>query len=202
MRCPIVLLAAGNSSRLGQAKQLVVFGEKTLLRRATEAALGVNTPGCETPVGVVLGAHAAACQQTLAGLGVAILQNPDWPEGMASSVRRAAAWASEQNAEALLLLLCDQPFVTVKLLEKFLNAFAESGRPLVASDYGDGVRGVPVLVANRFFEELTALRGDRGAQVVLRRHADVVATVPFPEGRFDLDTPDDLARLRNFAQQT
>lgn len=201
MRCPIAILAAGDSSRLGQPKQLVVFSGKTLLRRATETAFGVKMPGWETPVGVVLGANATACQATLEGLTVAVLQNPDWPEGMASSVRRATQWAAEQRADALLLLLCDQPFVTADLLVKILDAFAESGQPLVASDYGGGVRGVPVLVGSRFFDELSALRGDRGAQVVLRRHADTVATVPFPGGRFDLDTPADLARLREFTRQ-
>lgn len=195
MRVPLVILAAGSSSRLGQPKQLVVFEEKTLLRRVVETALAVKQAGFETPIGVVLGANFDACQRELAGLNATILENSDWPEGMASSVRRAVAWATEQRADALLLLLCDQPFVTTELLETVLETFEKTGQPFVASDYGNGVRGVPVLVGNGFFDELKTLRGDRGAQAVLRRYPDAVATVPFSEGHFDLDSPEDLQRL-------
>lgn len=196
MRLPLIVLAAGASSRLGQPKQLVVFEEKTLLRRAVETALAVEATSFETPVGVVLGANFDACRGALDGLPVAVLENADWPEGMAASVRLAAAWAEAQRAEGLLLLLCDQPFVTAALLQTLLKAFRDTGRPLVASDYGDGARGVPVLVGKQFFGELQTLCGDRGARAVLRRYPDAVATVPFPEGRFDLDTPEDLRRLR------
>lgn len=197
MRIPLAVLAAGGSSRLGQPKQLVVFEEKTLIRRTVETALGVRNTGWETPVGVVLGANADACQRELAGLNVTRLANPDWPGGMASSVRVAAAWAEGQRADGLLLLLCDQPFVTADLLEKLLKTVRTTGQPLGACDYGDGVRGVPVLVGKRFFDELKNLHGDRGAQALLRRYPEAVATVPFPAGRIDLDTPEDLRRLRN-----
>lgn len=195
MLLPLVVLAAGSSSRLGHPKQLVVFEEKTLLRRAAETALGVKKTGWETPVGVVLGANADACRRKLAGLNVTLLENPDWPEGIASSVRVAVAWAEAHCADGLLLLLCDQPFVTADLLETFLETFEKTAQSLVASDYGDGVRGVPVLVGKRFFAELKTLHGDRGAQGLLKRYPDVVATVPFPEGRFDLDTPEELRWL-------
>lgn len=195
MLLPLVILAAGGSSRLGQPKQLIVFEGKTLLRRAVETALAVEKAGVKTPVGVVLGANFDACRETLDGLPVVILKNDDWPEGMAGSVRQAAAWATEHGADGLLLLLCDQPFVTAELLQNILETFRESGQPLVASDYGNGVRGVPVLVGNRFFAELQILGGDRGAQSVLRSFPNALATVSFPEGQFDVDTPESLRLL-------
>ncbi len=195
----LVILAAGSSSRLGQPKQLVVFEGKTLLRRVVETALGVPPHDWETPVAVVLGAHGEACRRELDGLSVTIFDNENHPEGMGSSVGLAAQWAAAQHADALLLLLCDQPFVTIGLLENLLNVLVETGRSIVACDYENGVVGVPVLFAKTHFTDLLALRGDRGAQAVLRQHPDAVATVTFPEGRFDVDTPEQLAALRTFS---
>jgi molybdenum cofactor cytidylyltransferase len=192
---PLAVLAAGRSARLGSPKQLVPFEGKTLLRRVVETALFVAVPGIDTPVGVVLGAEAAACQGEISGLAAHVLVNEAWTEGLASSVRLAVAWALEQRADALVLLLCDQPFVSTELLQHLIATHRATGQPLVACAYENGATGAPLLVEKRFFGELLALEGDRGAQGLLRRYPDAVATVPFPLGTFDVDTPEDLAKL-------
>lgn len=195
MKTALVILAAGASNRLGHPKQLVVFRGKTLLRHAAETALSIP----DGHVAVVLGKDSERIREELNGLDVTVLENETWAEGMASSVRLAAAWASERGAETLLLLVCDQPFVTPSLLNQLLDVHRKTGQPIVASEYenatGAAVRGVPVLFHRSLFLELLQLSGDRGAQALLRAHPEAVAVVDFPEGRFDVDTPEELAWL-------
>ncbi|MCY7352918.1 MAG: nucleotidyltransferase family protein [Cytophagaceae bacterium] len=195
MICPLVILAAGQSSRLGQPKQLVSFRGKTLLHRAVDTALSVSVAGWQTPLAVVLGAQAEACWSEIETLTIDRLTNDDWAGGMASSVHRAVEWAVDQAADALILLLCDQPFVTPDLLVSLIETHRLTGSSIVASVYDNGTVGVPVLFAKNRFSDLLALHGDRGAQVLLRQYPELVVTIPFPEGKFDLDTPEDLARL-------
>ncbi len=198
LKAALVILAAGASIRLGQPKQLVVFRGKTLLRWAAETALAVP----DGRVAVVLGKDLGRFREELHTLDVTVLENETWAEGMASSVRLAATWATESGVETLLLLVCDQPFVTTSLLNQLLHQHRETGQAIVASGYenaaGTAVRGVPVLFHRTLFPELLQLSGDRGAQVLLRAHPEAVAVVDFPEGRYDLDTPEELAWLASF----
>lgn len=187
----VVVLAAGASRRLGYPKQLVLFEGNPLVRRAAEAALGVP----QAPVAVVLGAHEARIRPALDGLPIDVLYNPDWAEGLAASVRQGVAYAEAQGAGAVLFLLVDQPFVTGELLREVVRVYHATGQPLVACQYGPE-RGVPLLIDQRYFPELRALRGDRGAKVLLHRYPDHVSPVSFPEGIFDLDTPQDWTNLR------
>lgn len=186
----VVVLAAGASRRLGQPKQLLVWEGKTLLRRAAEAALTVP----HAAVAVVLGAHAERMYPELADLPVVVLENPDWPEGLAASVRQGVRYAEARGAGAVLFLLVDQPFVTGTLLRELVRTYQTSGQPVVACDYG-GELGVPMLISQRFFSDLLQLTGDRGARALLHRYPDAVARVPFPAGHQDLDTPEDWYRF-------
>src|SRR5690348_5657966 len=115
-RIGAIVLAAGESSRLGIPKQGVPFGGESLLRRAVRAALDV---GCR-PVVVVTGAHAELSRAELAQLGAAEAYNVDWQAGLASSIRTGLAHLLDADADldAVILLLCDQPFVTAGLLRE------------------------------------------------------------------------------------
>ncbi len=188
MSVAAVVLAAGGSRRLGQPKQLVLWKGEALVRRAARLALEA---GCR-PVRVVLGAEAEACRQALAGLDVEPILNPAWGEGMASSLRAGIRQLPEE-AEAILLLACDQPHLEVSHLAGLLAVQAAGPEATVASAYG-GVRGVPALFPRRRLPELAALEGDRGARALLA--GPEVREVPFPGGAFDLDAPEDLERLR------
>lgn len=189
----LVLLAAGGSIRLGQAKQLLVFGGETLLRRTGRAA---QASRCR-PLVAVLGAQAERMQGELAGTSFAVTHNPHWQRGMGSSVRCGleALLAVAPEVQAVVFAVCDQPFLSPGVLDALVDAFLRQGALLAACAYG-GAAGVPALFARALFPELLALPDEAGAQQILRRHAPDVVRVPFPEGLTDIDTPGDYARLR------
>jgi molybdenum cofactor cytidylyltransferase len=188
----IIVLAAGASRRMGEPKQLLRYGGETLLGRSVRAAFD---SGCR-PVVVVLGAHAEALRgEVLAEARVVV--NPEWAEGMASSIRcglAALEAATAGKARAVVLTLCDQPLVTGEVIGRLLAAY-ESGRTtLVASEYevgGERTRGVPALFSRALFQELMRLRGAEGAKRIITRRSSGALIVAVPEAAFDVDTPED-----------
>jgi molybdenum cofactor cytidylyltransferase len=189
-----VVLAAGASRRLGQPKQLVRLGGEPLVRRAARAVLAA---GC-APVLVVTGARAARVEAALVGLDTACVRNDAFEDGLASSIRAGVEAASRASplCDGVLLVLADQPAVGSALLASLLARFAESGGArTVACAYAGG-HGVPALFPRALFPELAALHGDAGAKSILEARAEEVIAVPFPAGARDVDTEEDLARLR------
>jgi molybdenum cofactor cytidylyltransferase len=187
-----VVLAAGSSSRMGSPKQTLQFRGESLLRRAALAALGA---GCR-PVIVVTGAHAELSRSELDGLDVLEVSNPLWETGMASSVRAGVEGliGADPEADAAVLMLCDQPHVTSEVISGLIAAHRAAGRLVVASAYGGGF-GVPALFGRALFPELARLEGAAGAKQVIKRHASEANFLPFPGGEVDVDTPDDFTRL-------
>ena len=189
-----VVLAAGASTRMGRPKQLLQFGGEAMLRRAASVALKA---GCR-PVVVVTGADAAASRKALRGLNVREAENQQWESGISSSVRvgiEALVTANPRTA-AVVLMLCDQPFVTREIIAQLVAAHRETGRSVVASRYGASY-GVPALFGKAHFAELKTLEGAAGAKQVIQKHLRKVQLLPFPEGEIDVDTPDDFARLQS-----
>jgi CTP:molybdopterin cytidylyltransferase MocA len=138
----------------------------------------------------VLGSHAEEVAAELDDLPLRMCVNPDWEEGLASSLRTGVQ-ALGADADAVLVLLADQPEVESALLDRLLAAVEASGLELAASQYG-GVVGAPALFSRRYFAELSGLSGDRGARALLEEHRDDCALVAAPEAALDLDTPADL----------
>jgi molybdenum cofactor cytidylyltransferase len=194
-----IVLAAGGSTRLGRPKQLLDYRGTTLLRHSVSQALASR---CH-PVIVVLGADEERCRQELDGLDVHVALNPDWAEGMGSSIRVgvAALDAVAPETEAVLLMLCDQPLVTGARLDELVRRFAETGPPgaTVASEYG-GQPGVPALFPRARFGELARLDGAGGAKRLLRGDPSApLVTVPCPEAVVDVDTAADYEALSQSA---
>ncbi|HEX8145440.1 MAG TPA: nucleotidyltransferase family protein [Pyrinomonadaceae bacterium] len=187
-----VVLAAGSSSRMGHAKQTLRFRGVSLLRRAALAALGAE---CR-PVIVVTGAHSELSRRELEGLDAREVLNTRWETGMASSIRAGIEGivSADTDAAAAVLLLCDQPHVTARVISGLVAAHRDTGRPIVASTYG-GSFGVPALFSRTLFTELTRLQGKSGAKEVIRRHAGEAHFLPFPCGEVDVDTPYDFSCL-------
>ena len=188
---PVVVLAAGASSRLGEAKQLVPFQGRTLLTHAITTAIAADCG----PVLAVLGAGGDSLRNEAIEAGARVVENPDWATGLGSSIRVAIDWIEAEipEAGAVLCLVCDQPLMTAGLLATIIQAHRD-GHDLVAATY-DGAMGVPALFSRRFFGELRGLPGDVGARRILARHSAQVHAVPFPGGSIDVDIPADLARL-------
>lgn len=181
----LVVLAAGESRRMGRPKQLLPVAGEPLVRRVVRE-LGAGFAG-ETVV--VLGAEAAAVAGALGGLPVRTVLNAAWAEGLGSSLRCGveAALAAEPGLGAVLVALADQPGVGAGHLARLRAVWREGGRSAVATER-DGVPMPPVLFGAVWFPRLRALAGDVGARALLRAAGGDVATVP--AGAWpDLDTP-------------
>lgn len=185
----VLLLAAGGSTRYGSPKQLLSFRGKSLIRRLAEIA----TQSKASDTYVILGAQAERIGQELLGLPVQIIINERWQEGIGSSLRTGVQSLPE-TTEAVLILLGDQPLVTSDHLNSIIETHQSTGKAIVASAYA-GSLGVPVLFARRFFPELLQLSGDTGAKQIIQNHSGDVASISFPDGAVDIDTPGDFQRL-------
>ena len=190
----IIVLAAGASTRMGRPKQLLTYGGHTFLRNAAEMAAASV---CR-PILVVLGAYADQLQSEIDGLLVQPVVNERWAEGMGSSIRaglEALKYCDREGAaKAVVLMLCDQPFVTTANINELVTAYRSSGKGIIASEYG-GIAGVPALFGHEYFADLAALSGTAGAKQIIAAHASEVMRVPFPQAATDVDTPEDYLHL-------
>ena len=189
-----LILAAGGSRRLGQAKQLVTFQNHTLLERTVAAALAVPALW---PVVVVIGAEASRIRPALARHPVLIAENPAWTEGIASSLRCGLDLLEQFNPaiSATLVTLCDQPHISAEVFEQLVATHEQTGATLVAARY-DHHPGAPALFDRSYFKALASLTGDEGARILFKSlPAEAIRTVDLPELSLDIDTPEDLAKL-------
>ena len=186
-----LILAAGESSRLGEPKQLLEKNGQPLVRHMAQLAIDLNAG----PVAVIVGANAEAIRAAIDDLKVFVLPNPDWKTGMASSLKVGVELLEKTFPEAILVLLTDQPYVTRALVEQLIETATSSHKAIVASEYGD-VLGVPMLFRPEYFDALKSLTGDTGARKLVQNHPDDVVGVPFEDGIVDLDTPEDVAKWR------
>ncbi len=183
MKVAAVVLAAGASTRLGEAKQLVMLGGERLLERAVRVA---GEAGLE-PAIVVLGARAEEIQAACALGGATVVLNESWTEGMASSVRAGIA-VTGVEVDGYVLMTCDQPAVTAEHVRRLCAL--EAGET-VASRYL-GKLGVPAFFPASRRGELVALRGDAGARSLLIG----ARAIELAGGELDVDTPESLAEAR------
>jgi molybdenum cofactor cytidylyltransferase len=187
-----VILAAGESSRFGRLKQFVQFEGKTLVRRVVDAA---SEAGC-SPVLVVAGSGATEVKNELRAAPALIIENKDWKAGIGTSIRTGIEYlmVNAPDADAALLLVCDQPFVDCNVLTGLVAMHRETGKPVVASAYAHTL-GVPALFSRLIFPELLLLSGDSGAKAVILSNRARVAKFSFPRGNIDVDTIGDLESI-------
>ncbi|MEU7550831.1 nucleotidyltransferase family protein [Streptomyces sp. NPDC044571] len=188
-----LLLAAGGGRRLGgRPKALLPYRGRPLVENAVRV---LREAGCD-PVHVVLGAAAAEVREQAELADCVLVDNPDWAQGMGSSLRVGLASLAGTGAGAALVSLVDQPGIGTAAVARVLEAY-RSPTSLVAAAY-DGERGHPVLFgADRWADIAATAEGDKGARVHLTHHADELRLVECGDvaEAFDIDTPPDLARL-------
>jgi molybdenum cofactor cytidylyltransferase len=209
----VVILAAGESSRLGRPKQLVEIDGVPLIRRAIAVAFAAEP----MEVIVVLGAHAeevgAAVAASSHEFGFVVksggqdaaassvrrtprlraLVNEKWQEGMGSSIR-AGVEALNPSSEAVVLMLCDQLHVNGDLLRTLVEKLSDEVE-IAAAEY-DGLAGVPSALRRSVIPELLKLEGDLGARNILRDPRRNVVLVPFESAGIDIDTEADIDAAR------
>jgi molybdenum cofactor cytidylyltransferase len=187
----IIILAAGQSSRLGTPKQNLVYQGKTLLQHAVSAAIYST---CR-PVIVVLGANSEAILPQIEGHDVQIVYNANWEQGMATSIQTSITELQKTpGISGAIVMLCDQPFVNHELLNNILQKQTETGKGIIASAYNNTI-GVPVLFGQKYFAHLLALKGHEGAKKLLAVYTDDIAVVNFAQGAIDIDTITDYEDL-------
>ncbi|KGO85526.1 molybdopterin-guanine dinucleotide biosynthesis protein MobA [Flavobacterium rivuli WB 3.3-2 = DSM 21788] len=188
----IIILAAGNSSRLGRPKQLLEYKGYTLLRNTIIQAKLLP----DSVVIVVTGAYKKNIDEELAYTAVKVVYNPEWETGMASSLAIGLQQLRLLNPQvkACIFTVCDQPFLTAQVFKDLIDSYNKTGKGIIASAYANAL-GTPVLFSNNYFKELENLKGHEGAKKIIYQYENDVASVVFEKGATDIDTIEDYNNL-------
>ena len=190
---PILLLAAGNATRMGSPKQLLPWMGKTLFEQAVDTALTLKNH----PLFVVVGAHQ---QQLLPLINPAITElviNSKWNNGMGTSIAVGIKTVLKRvpNALGVLILLVDQPLIDRDYLSSFFFRYRPNKKQIIASSYEDGRLGVPALFDAFYFKELLQLSKDRGAKKLIEKYKNQVVNISGGSLLTDVDTPEEYRDL-------
>ena len=191
LRFSVLIPAAGASTRLGQAKQLLRCGAATLIENAIATAIACDP----WEIIVVTGANAAGVKAAARDAPVRWVHNERWRDGLGASI---AAGAAEIDADSngVLILLCDQWRIGAGDLQTLVSAWRSAPGRIVAAQAG-GHYTPPAIFPSDWFASLRALEGDRGARSLLASLPSLVTAVPLENAGYDLDTPAHLELLKN-----
>jgi len=188
-----LILAAGNSSRLGQPKQLLKYQGRTLL-----ADIEAKLLACCDQVYVVLGYQPELFRAQINTAQV--INNPNWRLGMGSSLACGAQVAGQQ-VDGLLIALSDQPLITAQHYQSLVKQFNQTPDEIVATSYQDQC-GVPVIFPHAYCNELSQINTESGAQSVLQKYPDQVNKIECLTADFDVDTTEDSRMLNDIDTST
>ena len=182
-----IILAAGQSKRMGKLKPLLRFNDKTFL----DQIISVLKLSDADRITVVLGAEAEAVKKTVDLSGTNVVINKDYQKGQLSSLI-AAIEKTPQETDAILICLADAPFITENVVNKIISKFKETNNPIIVPVFNKK-RGHPVLFSRSLFSELINAPQEQGARHVLYSNEDKVLEVETSEGGIliGIDTPDD-----------
>ena len=185
-----VILAAGGSSRFGEIKQLLPWKNKNIINTVVETAALAGLD----PILVVLGANAGLIQASLDNETVQVVTNPDWDKGQSTSLKAGVA-AIRQTVDGVLFLLCDQPHLTLNLVNAVVEEGLRSGK--VVTPIIDDRRANPVYFPASCFPLFDTLEGDAGGRQIIS--ACPHTTLPWLDDWMarDIDTPEDYRALRD-----
>jgi molybdenum cofactor cytidylyltransferase len=185
MKIAILILAAGSSTRMGLAKQLLPVGKTTLLGITIEHAQQSNAD----KVYCILGANAETIEQSIKKHNVEILNNTNYKTGLSSSIVKGVKHITQLNFNSVLILLGDQPHVTSDYLNDMINTHKIHSEKIIASHYNKTL-GVPTIIPRVHFKELLKLQGDKGAKAFLNSKKQEL--IQLENANFhDIDTKED-----------
>jgi molybdenum cofactor cytidylyltransferase len=191
-----LLVAAGESRRMGTAKQLLPWGTQTLIEHQVQILQQANIS-----VSVVLGANAKLIQKSIAHLKVQIIFNEHWDHGMSASIAYGAKEIFSGNIlfDGILITLVDQPLITAKHYQTMIDSFEAGNNQIIVSQSDTGITGPPVLFDSVYLEELMGLQGDAGAKPIIKKFQDEVVLIKCQSSLEDIDTPEAYQRLLKMA---
>ena len=195
-----IVLAAGRSSRMGGPNKLLAeIGGRPLIRIVAEQVLGSQA----RPVIVVTGLQREKIEAALASLAVEFVHNPDFADGLGTSLKAGIA-ALPAATDGVIVCLGDMPQVDAALIDRLIGALDPDKGSLVVVPTIDGKRGNPVVWSRRFFPDLMAVEGDVGARHLIGRYAEAVTEVAVTGGAAltDIDTPEALAAVKQELERT
>jgi len=190
-----ILLAAGESRRMGQPKLLLSWENTTILEKVVDTYLKTKL----SELIVVVGANQESLKEILISKPVIMVENPYFQEGMGTSIRKGVEAASNQ-AEGYLIGLGDQPLITPDIINSLIAVFSNEQPGIALCSYKKK-KGHPVIFARRFRQALCNLIGDTGGRTIIRQHGTEVRYVDIgSEAIFiDIDTPDDYQKLNKIS---
>jgi molybdenum cofactor cytidylyltransferase len=184
-----LILAAGESSRFGSNKQLIEFDGETLVGRTVRLAEDI----CGERTILVVGNDWKRVLEACAPLCGFFVYNDNYKSGIASSIV-CGINAVAHSADAILLLMADQPLITTQHLKSLINEWREAQNEIVISEYS-GIQGPPVIFPAQCFDNLITLKGDQGARSLLTNPKFSIRSLAFDAAAIDIDTPEDFERL-------
>ncbi|MDX1629745.1 MAG: nucleotidyltransferase family protein [Fulvivirga sp.] len=185
----IIILAAGNSSRMSNYKQLLRLDHISLLRRSVNVALSTGLPTV-----TVLGANFKEHKKQIENMDTEVTFNLDWKKGMGSSLKQGLTYLHKNHPtlHGALFMACDQPMLSTSVLQQMIDAF-QKGHDLIAAAYADTF-GIPVLFGRKYFKELLKIDDHEGAKILIKKYE--AYPVVFPEGAVDIDTDQDWMKFK------
>jgi len=186
-----LLLAAGGSSRLGQPKQLVLYKNELLINYIIDQI----SRGGISDIRIVLGSHFSYIKKKIKNKELVVIQNLYWEEGISSSIK-CGLNDLNQETEAVIIFIVDQPFLKPKLISKIIQKFYVSKANIIAACVSGQIVH-PVLYRKEVFSKLMELKGDIGGKAIFAN--EFVETINWKDEKLllDIDSIDDLEKIKN-----
>ena len=187
----ILILAAGESKRLGQPKQLLPYKKTNLLAHTIEQVKPIE----RSEVFVVIGAHFSDVFQSIRGQKITVLKNNDWENGMGSSLSKGIEFIKKKGSfDRVLVTLSDLPLMTLSHYEDLISLSISSRKRIILTDYEE-LSGVPAIFDKSLFNELSLLKDDEGAKPVIGKYKKEVLKLTSKTPYFDVDTKEEYQKL-------
>lgn len=168
---------------MGSPKQLLKWGDSTLLNHSINQAINSKA----NDVFVILGANHKTIGQSIIDARISVLVNDEWNLGMGNTISFGVRHIQELEYNGILLMLVDQPLIDTAYLDKLIIGFEESTKSIIASSYYQGA-GVPAVFDKSYYDELTALVGDKGAKQLILKHQEETEVIDSGNLLVDIDT--------------